>query len=222
MGISRTHLSNEKLVNDFLTLYLSESKPTLKEAAKSLGLHHETALRIAQTRLAPEVYATEKRLRTLRANRAIGSKCPHIRMSGNGYIHVACHEHPRADAKGYVSEHILIVERAMGKYLRATAEVHHFNRKRNDNRNSNLVVCDSPAYHKSLHVRQAIKDAGGNPDTDGLCCSCGTTKPLEEFNKLSRAKLIGRNSICRSCVAGILAKYRAKRARSDGSHVDGI
>jgi hypothetical protein len=85
-----------------------------------------------------------------------------------GYIMVLAPEHPRAWTNGYVYEHILVVERAMGKHLRRTAQVHHVNEIKPDNRPENLVACDSYAYHTLLHRRaRALAECG---DANALRC----------------------------------------------------
>lgn len=67
-------------------------------------------------------------------------------MDKNGYIVVKV---------GGVAkfEHVLIAEKALGKPLPKGAQVHHVNERKGDNRNNNLVVCPSDAYHKLLHQR---------------------------------------------------------------------
>lgn len=84
--------------------------------------------------------------------------------SGNGYIWLFAPDHPRTDAKGYVPEHTLVAEKALGHFLPVGAIVHHVNRYRQENQNDNLVVCSDAAYHQLLHLRQRAFDATGNPN----------------------------------------------------------
>lgn len=64
------------------------------------------------------------------------------RVRQNGYILIKAPGHPRADVNGYVREHRLTVERALGRYLRADELVHHINSIRDDNRLENLQLVD--------------------------------------------------------------------------------
>ena len=73
-----------------------------------------------------------------------------------GYIAVSAPGHPRPDrraGRGYVLEHILVAEKALGRFLPQGVEVHHVNEKKDDNRNQNLVICENSAYHGLLHKR---------------------------------------------------------------------
>ena len=56
-----------------------------------------------------------------------------------GYIKILLPEHPRADKRGYVSEHLLVWEKANNKPLPNGWVVHHLNGIRNDNRPTNLI-----------------------------------------------------------------------------------
>ncbi len=78
-----------------------------------------------------------------------------------GYVRIWQPDHPRADAKGYVYEHILVAERVLGK-LPPRAVVHHVNGRRDDNRPANLVVCQDYAYHNLLHMRQRALEGSGH------------------------------------------------------------
>lgn len=75
-------------------------------------------------------------------------------VDDRGYILVLSPGHAKADGRGYVYEHILIAEKALGKSLPPKAVVHHYAPEQ-------LVVCQDQAYHLLLHVREkALKSCG--------------------------------------------------------------
>lgn len=80
----------------------------------------------------------------------------------DGYVRVLVPEHPRAH-NGYVLEHLLVAERALGHFLPRTADVHHCNEVRSDNRPENLVICEDRTYHRLLHQRLRAYRATGDP-----------------------------------------------------------
>lgn len=68
-------------------------------------------------------------------------------MHPAGYKQILMPDHPRAiSTAGYVFEHILIAEKALGKYLPPGAVVHHHSP-------TQLVICEDQAYHMLLHKR---------------------------------------------------------------------
>lgn len=83
-------------------------------------------------------------------------------MTGNGYIHALVPDHPKADKRGRVYEHIVIAERALGKSLPLGVEVHHADGNGFNNNNDNLVVCENHAYHLLLHRRERALRACGH------------------------------------------------------------
>ena len=56
-----------------------------------------------------------------------------------GYVKIFKPEHPSAK-KNYVSEHRLIVEKYLGRYLKSSEIVHHINGIKDDNRIQNLEL----------------------------------------------------------------------------------
>lgn len=64
-----------------------------------------------------------------------------------------------------------VAEAALGKSLPKGACVHHVNEIKNDNTNSNLVICQDNAYHRLLHRRTNAYNATGNADAQkcNLC-----------------------------------------------------
>lgn len=70
----------------------------------------------------------------------------------NPYTRVWCPGHPRAN-NGYVYEHILVAEKALGRYISPKHPIHHVNEDKRDNRPQNLVICQDASYHALLHER---------------------------------------------------------------------
>ena len=83
------------------------------------------------------------------------------KVDGQGYINIYQPDHPNTHNNGYIFEHILIAEKALGKYLPQGAVIHHVDGNRKNNSPNNLVICQDNVYHHSLHRRiRALKTCG--------------------------------------------------------------
>ena len=85
--------------------------------------------------------------------------------NSRGYVLIYDPDHPRAH-KGKIREHILIMEKKLGRYLIDNERVHHINGKKDDNRIENLILI-SPSEHQNIHAEErSLKN-------NQICPRCG-------------------------------------------------
>ena len=93
-----------------------------------------------------------KFLREVRVTCGAGGRC----LNGKGYISLGCcRNHPKADKKGRILEHIVVMEKKIGRYLKDGETVHHKNGLRWDNRPENLELWVSN-HHPGQRVADLI------------------------------------------------------------------
>jgi hypothetical protein len=125
-------------------------------------------------------------------------------LESGGYVASYFPNHPHATSGGYVKEHILIAEKVLGKHLPEGVVVHHVNTITDDNRNSNLVICQDSSYHSLLHKRmRALKECG-----HANYCKCDRCGEYSHPSEMSFRK--GRNAAYHKPCDNL---YRLRRKR---------
>lgn len=91
-----------------------------------------------------------------------------------------------------VHVHRAIAEQVVGHVLPRTVQVHHVDEDTTNNAHRNLVICQDNAYHALLHQRTKALRAGGNPNTERVCCTCDRPRVFGDFYTV-------RHSECKAC-----------------------
>jgi HNH endonuclease len=112
------------------------------------------------------------------------------RLRGNGYCYTP--------GKPEEYEHIGAAERALGRKLPVGSQVHHVDGNKLNNLNVNLVICPNQKYHRLLHCRESVIRAGGDPNTQKICCGCREVLPKTEFSTRP-SYWDGYSGECRNC-----------------------
>jgi hypothetical protein len=94
----------------------------------------------------------------------------------NGYILIFKSRHPRANSFGYIAEHVYIMEKKIGRFLKPNEVVHHKDGKRDNNKLSNLVLMDKNE-HNFMHNQRKNPFKYGKYRTHYRdYCHCGRLK----------------------------------------------
>lgn len=65
------------------------------------------------------------------------------------YIQILCHGNPHSNADGYVMEHILVMEKQLGRYLEKDEIVHHLDGDGHNNKIENLQLTSRKKHFKN-------------------------------------------------------------------------
>ena len=101
-------------------------------------------------KLSPETIARISESRKLKGK-------GHKKYRADGYVAVYYPNHPKSNKSGYIMEHILVMEKIIGRHLMPDECVHHKNFIRNDNRIENLELMkkrEHISYHSTLRWEQ--------------------------------------------------------------------
>ena len=145
-------------------LYVVEQKGT-REIGKILGVSKYSVsknLKLNNIEVRPSGYQTghsvsqEVRDKISKGNK--GKLKPRPKMQGmgsrfvdnNGYIRVYYPTHPHCDNGGNVREHVMLMEKKIGRLLEKDEVVHHINGNKQDNRIENLQLM-TRSEHMKLH-----------------------------------------------------------------------
>lgn len=154
-------VSTSKVFND-LKYYGIESRKTLTDSQK------EAISRKNKGRVSPRkgIHISEETKQKMSASHKGKFTNPtkfggHRKKRADGYIAIYNPEHSRASKDGYVMEHILIVEKYIGRPLKDGEVVHHKNFIRDDNRIDNLQLMtnhDHMSYHMTVRWEQKRRE----------------------------------------------------------------
>lgn len=76
-----------------------------------------------------------------------------VTVDKSGYILRFRPEHPRANVRGYVREHRLVMEQKLGRYLLPGEVVHHIDDDRGNNHPDNLELFESNGKHLAATLK---------------------------------------------------------------------
>lgn len=79
-----------------------------------------------------------------------------VSKRGN-YLQIYYPQHPRVNERGYVYQHIIIMEKIIGRYLKPKEIIHHIDGNRYNNSENNLMLFKSRGQHINFHRRNRIK-----------------------------------------------------------------
>ena len=111
-------------------------------------------------------------------------------LTSHGYVLVRQPVHPRAFSNGYVYEHIIVAEEALGRMLGHGEIVHHRNGDKADNRPENLEVLASIRHHRAQHRFKHDGRQRRLPDQPNpiVSCACGCGETFHQFDESGRAR----------------------------------
>jgi hypothetical protein len=118
--------------------------------------------------------------------------------SSAGYVYIWEPRHPNANKRGYVAEHTKVMAQILGRPLSASEEVHHRNKRRDDNRPQNLELWTRGSQPPGARASDLVMEAwrilclygleGGLPSLEPSATHLWTEKPRDPDLVESHAK----------------------------------
>lgn len=104
-------------------------------------------------------------------------------IASNGYVLIKQPDHPRADVRGYVYEHILNTGAEKGQI------VHHEDENPTNNQAYNLSVCNSTAEHKFNHRKPGSNKKGLLEQNSIVSCGCRCGTTFLRYDQSNRPRI---------------------------------
>lgn len=140
-------------IYNYMKKYGIKSRPTMTEETRiKIGLSNKGKIKNIGRIVSPETRAKISQTQKGRVYKP-SKYGGHSRKRTDGYIKVYVPLHPHANKDGYVMEHILAMEKHIGRYLEKDEVVHHINHNRSDNRIENLQLMTFKE-HARLHMNE--------------------------------------------------------------------
>lgn len=139
-------------VHKYIKLYGIESRHMTEETKQKISLANKgncNAKGRKWTELQRKNFSESRKGKYIKPSKYGG----HAKKRSDGYISVYCPNHPNCTKDGYVMEHILVMEKAIGRHLEGDEVVHHINHIRDDNRIENLKLMTFKE-HSGLHMKE--------------------------------------------------------------------
>jgi hypothetical protein len=98
----------------------------------------------------------------------------------HGYAFILMPNHPQSNNKGYVREHILVMEKALRRRILPSEHIHHIDGSRQNNDPGNLLIFQTNAMHVAYEARLRAFKSSGNYEWRqcGLCHKYDSPKNL--------------------------------------------
>jgi hypothetical protein len=163
VGKTSDKMAKRKLPTDKEVIDLHLSGASSKEIGDFYDVCGSTVITFLKKRnikIRTSKESAELRAKKMKGNNNTSWKGGRI-VDKSGYILILQPEHPMANSKGYVREHVLVMEKALARFLFPEEVVHHINEDKGDNYIGNLIVFKSLKMHTEFHRRlRAFKICG--------------------------------------------------------------